>query len=42
MKAVALLDEGQYNDTIYDFADLKIETLNNFGEKEFQYLNSLL
>ena len=42
MKAVALLDEGQINDTLYDFADLKIESLKIFGDKEYDYLNSLL
>ncbi len=35
MKAVVLLDEGQIEDTRYNFADLKIETLKDFGEVDF-------
>jgi mannitol-1-/sugar-/sorbitol-6-/2-deoxyglucose-6-phosphatase len=42
MKAVALLDEGQINETKYDFADLKIESLTNFGAAEFNYIESIL
>jgi sugar-phosphatase len=42
MKVVALLDEGQLNDTKYDFADLKIESLTNFGAAEFNLIESNL
>ena len=42
MKAVALLDEGQIDETIYNFADLKIESLSNFGPADFEFLQSLL
>lgn len=42
MKAVALLDSNQINETKYDFADLKIESLINFGAAEFTYLESIL
>ena len=41
MKVVALLDEGQINDTKFDFADLKIESLTNFGPSEFKFLENL-
>jgi mannitol-1-/sugar-/sorbitol-6-/2-deoxyglucose-6-phosphatase len=42
LNVVALLDEGQINETKYDFADLKIESLTNFGDKELTFINSLL
>ncbi|HBH50235.1 MAG TPA: hexitol phosphatase HxpB [Bacteroidales bacterium] len=42
MKVVALLDEGQHNDSVYDFSDLKIESLELFGDKHFNYLASLM
>ncbi|MBN2486404.1 MAG: HAD-IA family hydrolase [Bacteroidales bacterium] len=42
MKVVALLSDGQINDTKFDFADLKIESLINFGATEFNLLESLL
>lgn len=40
MKAVALLDEGQIDETIYNFADLKIDSLLKFGEKEFGFIQT--
>ncbi|QQS51882.1 MAG: HAD-IA family hydrolase [Bacteroidota bacterium] len=40
MKAVVLLDEGQIDDTRYNFANLKIESLKNFGEAEFELLQN--
>ena len=41
MKVVALLDEGQFNDVTYGFADLKLESLTQFGQKEYDYISSL-
>lgn len=41
MKAVALLDDGQINDTKYDFADAKIESLLNFDDQIIQQINTL-
>lgn len=41
MKAVALLDEGQFNNKKFGMADLKLERLKNFGQEEYEYLNSL-
>ena len=40
-RVVALLEEGQYNNSKYDFVDLKIESFRNFGKKEFEYFNTL-
>jgi HAD superfamily hydrolase (TIGR01509 family) len=42
MKVVALLSDGQINDTKFDFADLKIESLINFGAAEYNFIESLL
>jgi hypothetical protein len=42
MKAVALLTNEQINDTKFDFADLKIESLINFGAAEYNFIESLL
>ena len=42
MKTVAVLDKSQINDSTYNFADLKIDSLKKFGDKEYDYLNSLL
>ncbi|MCG8698820.1 MAG: HAD-IA family hydrolase [Bacteroidales bacterium] len=42
IRTVALLDEGQFNDTKYDFADLKIESFNNFGSAEYDFMSSLI
>lgn len=42
MKVVAILDNGQINNTKFDFADLKIESLINFGAAEFSFIESLI
>jgi beta-phosphoglucomutase-like phosphatase (HAD superfamily) len=42
LKLVALLDEGGFNDTKYDFADLKLESFHNFGRAQYEYLESIL
>lgn len=42
MKAVALLDEGQINESIYNFADLKIDSLLKFGNKEFDSIQTIM
>ena len=42
LKVVALLDEGQYGDTTYDFVDIKVETLEGFGDREFEQLQQLM
>ena len=42
LKAVAVLDEGQINDTRYDFADMKIESFHNFGQAEYDFIQSLI
>ncbi len=41
MKVIALLDEGQINETIYDFADLKIERFPDFNQEKFTFLEAL-
>ncbi len=38
MKLVACLFDDNFNDTKYDFADLKIESFHNFGAKECSFL----
>lgn len=42
MKVVALLDDGEINNTKFDFADLKIESLINFGAAEYNFIESIL
>ncbi len=42
MKAVVLLDSDQIHSTKFDFADMKIESLINFGPAEFKYLESII
>jgi sugar-phosphatase len=42
MKLVAFLDDGGFNDTKYDFADLKLESFYNFGPAEYKFLESLM
>ncbi len=42
MKVVSILNKKQINNTLFDFTDLKIESLINFGAKEFKYLNSIM
>lgn len=42
LKLVAFLDIGNYSDTKYDFADLKLESFHNFGPAEVSYLQSLV
>jgi sugar-phosphatase len=42
LKLVAYLDIGNYADTKYDFADLKLESFHNFGPSELTYLESLV
>jgi sugar-phosphatase len=41
MKVIALLDEGQINDTRYDFADYKVESFANFGNNDLSRLTPL-
>ena len=42
MKVVSVLDKKQLKETRFDFTDLKIESLINFGPKELNYLNALM
>lgn len=42
MKVVALLDEGQIYDVQYGFADLKLESLREFDQSKYEFLESLL
>ena len=42
LKLVAYLDLGNYSDTKYDFADLKLESFYNFGPAQINYLESLV
>jgi mannitol-1-/sugar-/sorbitol-6-/2-deoxyglucose-6-phosphatase len=42
MKLAAYLDDGRFNDTKYDFADLKLESFHNFGHTELEFLQSLM
>jgi len=39
MKVVAVLDRKDYLSSRFDFTDLKMETLDSFGIKEFEILN---
>lgn len=42
MKVVALLDEGQYNESKYDFSDLKIESHLDFNDSRYKDIESLM
>ena len=42
MKVVAVLEKKQMKNTLFDFTDLKIESLINFGAEQFKYLESLM
>ena len=42
MNLVAFLDIGNFGETKYDFADLKLESFHNFGTTELNYLQSLV
>ncbi len=42
LKLVAFLKDGNFHDTKYDFADMKLESFHNFGTAEFEYLQSLM
>lgn len=42
MKVVAVLEKKQMKNTQFDFTDLKIESLINFGADQFKYLESLM
>jgi hypothetical protein len=42
MKVIAYLDDGRFKDTKYDFTDLKLESFYNFGQVEFELLQSLM
>ncbi len=42
MKAVAVLDENEINNTKFDFADAKIKSLTNFDDQIIQQITSLL
>lgn len=42
MKVVAILDAHQMNEPLYGFADLKIKSLADFKQKEFDYIESVL
>ena len=39
MKVVVVLDRKDYLSSRYDFTDMKIETLDSFGRKEFEMIN---
>jgi sugar-phosphatase len=41
MKLVTVPDAHDFPDTRFDFADLKIASLSDFKEKDFEHLNSL-
>lgn len=41
MKLVTIPDSHDYTSTRFDFADLKLPSLKDFKEKQFEYLNSL-
>lgn len=42
MKVVAVLDKKQLKSTRFDFTDLKLDSLSNFGAKEYKKINSLM
>jgi len=41
MKLVTIPDSHDFSSTRFDFADLKLPSLKDFREKQFEYLNSL-
>jgi len=42
MKLIAFLDDDRFNDTKYDFADLKLESFHNFNVAKLEYLQKLM
>lgn len=42
MKLIAYLDDDRFNDTKYDFADLKLESFHNFNVAKLEYLQKLM
>ncbi len=42
MKAIAYLPNGEYNNSRYDFADLKLSSYQQFDETYFNYLQNLV
>ncbi len=42
MKVVAIPDSDEYEDSKFDFADLKIRSFKEFGEDQLNYLDSLI
>lgn len=42
MKAIAYLRNGEFNNSRYDFADLKLSSFKEFDEKYFNYLQNLI
>jgi sugar-phosphatase len=42
MKAIAYLPNGEYNNSKYDFADLKLSSYRQFDDKYFNYLQNLI
>jgi sugar-phosphatase len=42
MKAVAFLRNGEFNNSRYDFADLKLSSYGQFDETYFNYLQNLI
>lgn len=42
IKTIAIIDNGQINNTKFDFADMKIESFHNFGRTELEYFNNLI
>jgi HAD superfamily hydrolase (TIGR01509 family) len=42
MKVVAIPDNDEYEDSKFDFADLKIRSFKEFGEYQLNYLDSLI
>lgn len=42
MKVVSVLDKADFEDTRFDFTDLKITSFRNFTKKEFEHINLIL
>jgi HAD superfamily hydrolase (TIGR01509 family) len=42
MKVIAVPDSDDYEDSRFDFADLKIRSFKEFGEDQLNYLNNLI
>lgn len=42
MKVVSIPDVDEYEDSKFDFADLKIRSFKEFGEDQLNYLNNLI